>query len=94
MILLGINERKIKYTTSVSPANVSYSLKGHTEQLTVNCNCLNSKNFTISVCFSDLGLMYSILLTAYMNVCSPLLGQFLRCGKDFENEHDVDGVAI
>ena len=38
--------------------------------------------------------MFSTLLIAYMNIWSPLLGEFLRCRKDFENEHDKHAVAI
>ena len=38
--------------------------------------------------------MFSTLLIAYMNIWSPLLGEILRCRKDFENELDVHAVAI
>ena len=30
----------------------------------------------------------------YMNICSPLLREFLRCKKDVENEYDVHAVAV
>ena len=69
MILLGINGHKTECATTVCNFSECFlMLKGSYRKLTVNYNCLYLKNFTTSVCFSELSLMYSTLLIAYMNI--------------------------
>ena len=38
--------------------------------------------------------MFYTLPIAYINIWSLLLGEFLRCRNNVENEHDVHVVAI